>query len=227
MILSKEKYTWFYDNFQSRVYDILMKYAFLPFGGEMKCRKEMVEEINFAANGNILELCCGTGCMTRFISEKAGESNKITALDLSSGQIRKARKKLNKRKYILNAEFLQCDAAKTDFEDNSFSKVIIPFALHEMQGEDRLKVLKEAQRVLNTGGTVVVFELDKPGNAFLRFFTAFWLLYWMPFNFETPTRNDMFRQGIVNEIKEKGFSEIRKVSKFGGVFQVVEARKLS
>jgi len=72
-------------------------------------------------------------------------------------------------------------------------------------------------------------ELDSPKNFFVRLFIALWFGYWLPFNFETPTRRDMLKHGVANEVEEAGFRNIRKISEFRsnyrGVFQVVEGEK--
>jgi ubiquinone/menaquinone biosynthesis C-methylase UbiE len=88
MALSKKTYKWFYDNIQSRYYNLLMKYCFMPFGGEVKCRAKLMESIDISENEEILDMCCGTGGATRAIATKATESCKISGMDLSSGQIR-------------------------------------------------------------------------------------------------------------------------------------------
>ena len=48
---------------------------------------------------------------------------------------------------------------------------------------------------------------------------------WLPFNFETPTRKDMFEHGLTKEVEEVGFQNVSKISKFKGVFQVVCGEK--
>ena len=50
-------------------------------------------------------------------------------------------------------------------------------------------------------------------------------MYWLPFNFETPTRKDMLRRGLAEEVREAGFEEVRKASFARGVFQVVRGRR--
>ena len=86
-------------------------------------------------------------------------------------------------------------------------------------------VLREAKRLLKENGTVVILELDNPPNRFLHFFVGLWFFYWLPFNFETPTRRDMLNNGLGNELKETGFKEIKKTSKSNGIFQTVQGVK--
>jgi len=198
-----------------------MKYCFLPFGGETKCREELIAHVNFSPKDRVLDMCCGTGGATFATVRKAGKMNQIIGMDLSSGQINVAKKRDHKS----NVRFVEGDVTDTGFEDEYFDKVFISHALHEMPREARLRVLTEAKRILKEKGKVIVLEMDNPGSFFVRLLIGFWFFYWLPFNFETPTRRDMLKHGLTNEVKEAGFKNVKKTSKYRGVFQIVEGEK--
>ena len=111
------------------------------------------------------------------------------------------------------------------FPSGSFDCVVIPHALHEMPRETRLAVLREAHRVLRSGGRVGVLELDDPPSRLRRILLGAWLLYWLPYpiNFENPTRRDMVKHGLALELGQAGFAHVRKVPKYHGTMQVVTA----
>jgi ubiquinone/menaquinone biosynthesis C-methylase UbiE len=219
--LNRKPYKWFYDNIHSRYYDLAMKWCFLPFGGEEKCRRELIAHVGFSPKERILDMCCGTGGATLVIAKKAGEKSQIIGMDLSSGQIRVALKK-ELSGYVT---FIERDVTDTGFDDGHFDKVFITHALHEMRREIRLEVLAEARRILKERGEVIVLEVDNPQSFLVRLFIGFWFFYWLPFNFETPTRRDMLKHGLTNEVREAGFRNVKKVSKFRGVVQIVEGEK--
>lgn len=217
----RKRMKWFYDRIQSRIYDIGMKWCFLPLGGERRCRGGLLSGIDFSPGERILDLCCGTGGATTSILRRAGAGSRITGLDLSSGQLRAARRRRETRAVSL----VEGDAAQLPFRDGGFDKVFITHALHEMPRADRYEVLAEARRVLREWGRVVILEVDDPGSLPLRIFFGFWFFYWLPFNFETPTRRDMLRHGLAQEVKESRFRGTRKTSKSRGILQVVEAER--
>lgn len=221
MLLDKKTYKWFYDHVQSKYYSLLMKWCFLPFGGERKCREEMLSPVEFSNGDRILDMCCGTGGATYAISTKAGQGSQIFGLDLSAGQLRVAQKcpELN------HVQFVEGDATQTPFPDSWFEKVFITHAIHEMPREIRLKVLFEGRRILKDGGKVIILELDDPKNLWIRFFIGLWFFYWLPFNFETPTRRDMLKHGVTKEVREAGFKNVTKESKFKGILQIVQGVK--
>ena len=162
-----------------------------------------------------------SGGATVFICEKAGPGCEITGIDLSSGQLQRARRK----QYSCATEFVEGDVTATSFESESFDKVFITHAIHEMYREDRLKTLKEARRVLRHQGQVIVLEIDNPPDMWVRLLFGFIALYWLPGNFETPTRREMFKYGLDNEVKESGFVDVKKHSTHRGVFQTVTGMK--
>ena len=217
----RKLYTWFYDNVQSRYYNLLLKWCFLPLGGEARVRRDMLDGVPLRQGKRILDMCCGTGNTTFVIAERVGSRSEIKAIDLSSGQIRVAKK----RNRFPNIEFMVMDASATSFGDGEFETVVIPHAIHEMPRAMRLMVLREANRILADGGTLAVLEMDNSPNLLLRLFIGFWWFYWVPFNFETPTRRDMLKHGLAGEVKEAGFGAVSKSPFFKGVLQVVQGRK--
>jgi len=218
MIEHRPFYKWFYDHVHSYEYDLALKWFLLPFGGESHFRRQMMRPIDFGDGERVLELCCGTGSSSRAIRERGRSIELLAGVDLSIGQLRQAREKLPQTRALL----VEANAGETPFPDASFDTVIIPHALHEMPRQTRIAVLQEARRVLRTDGRAVILELDDPPGLLKRLLLGLWLFYWIPYpvNFENPTRRDMVRRGVVNELREAGFAATQKISKFGGTMQV-------
>ncbi|MHC4115923.1 MAG: class I SAM-dependent methyltransferase [Planctomycetota bacterium] len=219
--MNKKTYKWWYDHIESRFYDSMLWGIALWFGGEAKMRRELLEPVSFEPGEKILEMCCGTGGATIFISEKAGPSCRIVGMDLSSGQLRRT----GQKKYSCPTRFIEGDVTATEFDDDSFDKVFITHAIHEMYRADRLKTLREARRVLKPAGQVIVLEIDEPPELWVRLAFGFIGLYWLPGNFETPTRREMFKCGLDNEVRESGFVDVKKYSMRRGVLQTVTGIK--
>jgi demethylmenaquinone methyltransferase/2-methoxy-6-polyprenyl-1,4-benzoquinol methylase len=217
----RRRYVWFYDHVHSRYYGRAMKWFFLPFGGEKKVRRTLLEKIDLHAGDRVLDMCCGTGNVSFLLAELLGEGASITGIDISRGMIERAKR----RNRYSNVKFLLMDAENTSFPTAAFDKVIIPHALHEMFHDARIRVLKEARRVLVEHGKLGVFELSRPRGFFNRSFAFLWFLYWLPFNFETPTRRDMFRHGLMKEMRSAGFRNVIKESLYRGMLQVVQGEK--
>ncbi|MFH1261488.1 MAG: class I SAM-dependent methyltransferase [Candidatus Micrarchaeota archaeon] len=121
-------------------------------GGEDKVRQTLIDAVDLQERDRILDMCCGTGNTTFTMAQKVGNHSQIKAIDLSSGQIRIAKKK----NLFSNIEFMVIDASDTCFTESYFDKVVIAHALHEMPRVTRLAVLKEAKRIIKDGGTLAV-----------------------------------------------------------------------
>ena len=215
-------YRWYYNHVACHYYNIMMVWCCLPLGGERKMRNTLLSCIDLKPDDRILEMCCGTGSLTLAAAAKMEQDTPVKAVDISWGQIEIA----NRRNTFPNVEFLVMDASDTTFPDGAFDKVFIPHALHEMYEDMRLAVLREAYRILADGGTLIVMEMDIPPNILLRWFVALWWFYWLPFNFETPTRREMLKHGLKRELREAGFQNITKTSVYGGTLQVMSGIRL-
>jgi demethylmenaquinone methyltransferase/2-methoxy-6-polyprenyl-1,4-benzoquinol methylase len=209
----------------SRVYDLYMGWYMLPFGGERRFRRKMLDGLAFRAGERVLDCTCGTGGCTAALRERVGREALLVASDLSLGQLRRA----SRKPALSGVGLLQADASALPFRAAAFDSVFIPHAIHEMPRELRTAVLREARRLCCRDGRVVVLELDRPSRFWPRWLIGLWFLYWIPppLNFETRTRRDLQRRGLLREVSEAGFGELRKLSKYAGTMQVVEARPAS
>lgn len=221
MAPNRRLYRWLYDSIHCHYYDLLTKWCFLPLGGEDEVRRRLIDIIDLQEGDNILDMCCGTGNTAFIMARKVGEHARVKAIDLSAGQIRIAKKK----NVLPNVEFMVMDASDTCFVEGCFDKVVIPYALHEMPRATRLEVLKEARRIIKDTGILAVLEMDTPPNLLWHLCVAFCWFYWLPFNPETPTRRDMLKHGVMEEVKEAGFRNVNRVSMYNGALQVVTGQK--
>jgi len=137
--------------------DVAHRYDFLNdllSLGRTKAWRRVVTSIIAPKPGmKILDIAAGTGSSSRPLVDKGAE---VTALDFSHGMIEQGRKQ-NK-----NINFVQGDALKLPFEDNSFDVTTISFGLRNTSNTE--KALKEALRVTKYGGRIVVAEFSHPVN---------------------------------------------------------------
>ena len=115
---------------------------------DQRVTREVLATLHF---DSILELGCGTGKNTSFLSQ-IGEN--IRAVDFSQGMIDKAKAKLKAE----NVKFSIMDITKKwVFDDHSFDLLVCNLVLEHM--EDLSFVFSEAARVLQNQGRFFVNEL--------------------------------------------------------------------
>lgn len=111
---------------------------------------DLVQRLPERPPGDVLEIACGTGLVTRRLRERLSPSLRLVATDLSKTMLDYARAKLDGRKDI---EWREADALKLPFEDNKFGAVVCGFGI--MFVPDRQAALREARRVLTEGGILL------------------------------------------------------------------------
>lgn len=115
---------------------------------DQKLTRETLTSLHFSS---ILEIGCGTGKNTSFLSQ-IGQS--VQAVDFSQGMIEKAREKVQAE----NVKFSIMDITKKwRFEDDSFDLVVCNLVLEHI--EDISFVFSEASRVLESKGRFFINEL--------------------------------------------------------------------
>lgn len=111
------------------------------------------------ANLCILDVCTGTASGAIAVAE-ASPKNQIIGIDLSPDMIAVAENKIRNRG-IKNISICEMDATKMTFEDEEFDIGMISFALHELEYELMISVLKEMGRVVKKSGTIYIIDYER------------------------------------------------------------------
>lgn len=144
-------------------YDLLN--GLLSFGLDHRWRRRMIDLCRLQPGMSLLDLCCGTGDVTR---EAARRGATATGLDASEAMLEVARKKSPS-----TIEYIAGDALRLPFADNSFDAVTIAFGNRNVASLSKL--YSEMARVAKSGGIVASLEITAPINPLLRtlFFSYF------------------------------------------------------
>jgi SAM-dependent methyltransferase len=147
---------------------------------------ELVRRLPQRPPGNVLEIACGTGLVTKRLRERLDPTLRLTATDLSATMLDYAREQLGQHDGI---EWREADALNLPFPDGAFGAVVCGFGI--MFVPDRQAVLREARRVLVDGGMLLFSVWDRveenphalagaeviegmfPGDAEMRFRTPY------------------------------------------------------
>ena len=168
---------------------------------------ELVRRLDGGVVGDMLEVACGTGLVTRRLRERVAPARRLVASDISQPMLEYARTALSDCGGI---EWREADAARLPFEGGEFRAVVCAFGM--MFVPDKRAAFREAHRVLERGGTFLFSVWDRieenpaaainaevieglfPGDAEVRFRT--------PYEMHDP---EPLRQSL----HEAGFREVR------------------
>lgn len=123
--------------------DYLGSFVFEPFA------VDLASSIDWTGVGQILELACGSGRLTRHISEQLPPTVAFTATDLNEDMISVAKDKVPTDR----VKWTRADMLDLPFKNESFDLVVCQFGI--MLVPDQVKALAEIFRVLKPGGKVL------------------------------------------------------------------------
>lgn len=119
------------------------------------CGEALVGRIPARPPGDVLEIACGTGLVTRRLRERLQPPVRLVATDLSKAMLEYARGKLAHYEGIA---WREADAASLPFGDGEFGAVVCALGL--MFVPDKRQALREARRVLRDGGLLCLSVWD-------------------------------------------------------------------
>ena len=110
-------------------------------------RKGIIEILG-ETKGRLLDVCCGTGCLSMLLSN-AG--NEVVGVDSSATMLNRA---INKRRA---SEFILLDATKMAFH-KEFDSAVISMSLHEMKPFEREITWQGMHEAVKPGGRIVAMD---------------------------------------------------------------------
>ncbi|BAW95970.1 methyltransferase, UbiE/COQ5 family [[Synechococcus] sp. NIES-970] len=193
------------------LYDTISRLAALTVGGETRFRNLALQGLTGNKQIKILDLCCGAGQTTQFLTRY---SDQVTGLDISPLAIERAKKNVPQATYVVGA------AEKMPLPDNQFDLVHTSAALHEMTPTQLTQIFQEVYRILKPGGIFTFIDLHQPSNPL--FIPS---LYTFMFLFETDTAWQMIKADLGARLTTTGFELLKQEQYAGGSLQMIQSRK--
>jgi demethylmenaquinone methyltransferase/2-methoxy-6-polyprenyl-1,4-benzoquinol methylase len=151
-------------------YDFLNR--FLSVGIDKGWRKKAINQLKDLNPKLILDVATGTGDVA-IMTYNQLHPEKIIGIDISEGMLEFGNKKLEKLHLNQVIELQKGDSETIQFADRHFDAVTVAFGVRNFQNLE--KGLAEMQRVLKTGGKLVVLEFSKPTFGPAQVFYKFYM----------------------------------------------------
>ncbi|HEY7120369.1 MAG TPA: methyltransferase domain-containing protein [Tepidisphaeraceae bacterium] len=169
------------------IYDIHSNFYDATFGRLVRKRiARAIGHMNINEHERVLDLGIGTGASLAYYPQHA----RVVGVDLSSGMLREARKKIAARN-MTHAIVFQADALKLPFADNTFDHVFISHVISVVS--DPYKLVMEAQRVARGGARIVIVNHFQSTNRFIALIEK-WLC---PLCTKLGWRSDLALQDLI------------------------------
>lgn len=134
--------------------------ALLSFGLDFYWRWRARRLLNLRPDDQVIDLCCGTGAVTRCLAE-AVPLGRVVGVDFSEGMLEPARRHRSQSR-LNHIEYLCSDVLKVPLPDHSFDALTICYGPRNIV--DLPGLWKEMRRLLRPGGQVLSLELTRPGG---------------------------------------------------------------
>ena len=134
----------------------------MSFGVHRLWKRFTIDKSGVRAGQSVLDIAGGTGDLTRKFSQIVGNNGQVFLADINANMLKVGRDRLLDSGYASNITYVQANAEKLPFADNSFHCLTIAFGLRNVTHKE--KALAEFTRVLKPGGKAMVLEFSKPTN---------------------------------------------------------------
>lgn len=129
------------------------------------CVDELCNSDTSCIEGHTLQVACVYANFTQTLVQHLAPNSTLDVVDVIPAQLENLKLKLQHCSDTTNNNnvTLSCnDAQALQYKDGSFDQVVLFFLLHEMPTNVRRRTLKEAMRVLQPGGKLVMIDYHQP-----------------------------------------------------------------
>lgn len=142
--------------------------------GQHRIWKQMAVKWSGAAPGNCcLDVCCGSGDLTRRLARQVGSGGLVYGVDFSAALLEVAQQQTEAQIQPLAVEWVEADALSLPFADHFFDAATMGYGLRNVL--DIPRSLQELYRVLKPGAKVAILDFHRPGSAWVRTFQQWYL----------------------------------------------------
>ncbi len=175
-------------------------YRAFSYDGKRKMSKQIIDGVasyvSIPDGGKCLDVGCGSGALTIACASRNPRAE-LTGIDRWGKEYASFSRKLcennAKAEGVENTSFMQGDALKLPFEDETFDAVTSNYVYHNIPSRDRQAILLETLRTLKKGGTFAIHDIMSKAKY-----------------------GDM--QAFVRKLKEMGYSEAKLIDTTNGMF---------
>jgi demethylmenaquinone methyltransferase/2-methoxy-6-polyprenyl-1,4-benzoquinol methylase len=130
--------------------------ALLSLGQDPRWRRFLVSRLDVGPDDRVLDVATGTGAVALELVRRHG--CRVVGVDQSAGMLDEARRRVNGR-----IELVEADAQSLPFADGEFDALTFTYLLRYVSGP--AATLHELARVVRPGGTVAGLEFGLPRGA--------------------------------------------------------------
>ena len=160
----------------ARRYDLMN--TLLSFGIHHHWKRLAIRILNLKPGNRVLDVCGGTGDLSMMAGRYVQKTGLVVDYDINREMMLVGKEKINGTAFRDSIRFVQGDAEKVSFPDNSFDAALVGFGIRNVTRMEQ--GFEEMHRVLKPGGRLLCLEFSKPENRLFRRFYDIYSFYFMP-----------------------------------------------
>ena len=141
----------------------------MSFGIHRIWKEKFIDWMRPRPNTNLIDVASGTGDIAKLFLNRCNNLSRVTCVEPNEEMLVQGKTKLRKYNQI---SWVQSKAEKIPVKDNTFDYYSISFGIRNVT--DINVTLKEAYRVLKSGGRFMCLEFSKIDNEIISFLYVFY-----------------------------------------------------
>ena len=210
----------------------------LSLGLHKAWRRQALRFVALQPRGPVLDLCCGTGDFALAMKDLFVEDLNVVGIDFVDRMLGLAQEKFEQRGVNSNrVHFIQGDATKIPFQDQTFELVTLGFGIRNTDSPE--ECLQDVRRVLMPGGRALILEFGgAPSKPILADAYRMYTRYVMPVIGQLLTGNRSayeylpetsmafpYGREFLDIMESQSFIDLRHRSVLGGVAHIYVGTK--
>ena len=196
-------------------------------------KKRLIEWMNPKKDDHLIDMAAGTGDIANAFLSRIKNQGYVSCVDPNKLMIEQGRKKL---KNLNNIQWHVSSAENLPFKDNMFDIYSVSFGVRNFS--DTQKALREAHRVLKSGGRFICLEFSKVENEILNkvyktysktipFLGKYIVGDSEPYDYLIKTIDEFYDQESFKKIiLDNGFNNVEYRNLSGGIVAIHSAWKI-
>ena len=205
----------------------------MSFGIHRVWKERLIDWMNPKKNDYLIDLASGTGDIAKAFLKRTKNNGKVVCIEPNKLMLEEGKKKLKNYK---NINWILGQAEKLPVKSDQFDICSVSFGIRNFSNIE--KSLREARRVLKTGGRIICLEFSKVDNEVLK---KFYKIYSKtipiigkyvigksePYEYLTKTIDEFYSQEeLLNLFKKNGFDNVEYRNLSGGIVAIHSGWKI-
>jgi len=201
--------------FEAKYYDKLMN--IITFGWYPKFISKVIKDLELKEGEKVADFGAGTGRNALLMHKYIGKDGAIVGFEIGKEMKEQF---LQKTKNIKNITLNDSSILNEPKQEGVFDLIFISFVFHGFTQENREKILKNAHKLLKSGGRLAILDFNEFSVDNAPFYIRFGIRV-----LECPLAEDFINRDLKEMLQKSGFSDYKEKKYFKNYLRLAIAKK--